>query len=158
MISRWFLSATCGTWFLAAGCAPAPQPPAQTADHSAHEHNHAHPESTEAKVVLENLSGELPAGQSTPLTFHLEQDGQRVGKLEPLHEKLMHLILVRDALDQFLHLHPEVSDEGQAKIDLTVPEPGLYHVYVDCQPAGGQPGTARTTLTVAGEARPAPEL
>ncbi|HUQ70528.1 MAG TPA: hypothetical protein VM165_13435, partial [Planctomycetaceae bacterium] len=126
--------------------------------HSAHEHNHAHPKSTEAKVVLENLSGELPAGQSTPLTFHLEQDGRRVGKLEPTHEKLMHLILVWDALDQFLHLHPEVSDDGQAKIDLTVPEPGLYHVYVDYQPAGGQPGTARTTLTVAGEARPAAEL
>jgi len=158
MISRWFLSATCGTWFLAAGCAPAPQPPAQTADHSAHEHNHAHPESTEAKVVLENLSGELPAGQSTPVTFHLEQDGRRVGKLEPTHEKLMHLILVRDALDQFQHLHPEVSDDGQAKIDLTVPEPGLYHVFVDYQPAGGQPGTARTMVTVTGDARPAAEL
>lgn len=153
-----FLSAVCCIAILASGCAPAPQPPPQTVDHSAHEHNHAPPENAEANVVFENLSSELPAGQSTAVTFHLEQDGQRIGKLEPTHEKLMHLILVRDALDEFLHLHPDVSDDGQAKIDLTVPEPGLYHVYVDYQPAGGRPGTARTTLTVAGEPRPATEL
>ncbi|HUQ70525.1 MAG TPA: hypothetical protein VM165_13420 [Planctomycetaceae bacterium] len=158
MISRWFLSAMCGTWLLVAGCAPAPQPPAQTADHSVHEHSHSHPASVPANVVFENLSGELSAGQSTPVTFHLEQGGERVGKLEPTHEKLMHLILVREALDQFLHLHPTVSDNGQAKIDLSVPEPGLYHVYVDYKPMGGQPGTARTTLTVAGDSRPAAEL
>ncbi|MDZ4686603.1 MAG: hypothetical protein SH850_16150 [Planctomycetaceae bacterium] len=158
MNAHWFLSVACCMSILSAGCSPTPQPPAQTADHSAHEHNHAHPESAEANVVFENLSGELPAGQSTPVTFHLEQDGQRVGKLEPTHEKLMHLILVRDALDQFLHLHPKVTDDGRAKIDLTVPEPGLYHVYVDYQPTGGQPGTARTTLTVAGDSRPAAEL
>lgn len=156
MISHWFLSAVCCISILVVGCAPAPPP--QIVDHSTHEQNHAHPESTEAKVVFESLPGELPAGQATPLTFHLEQDGQRVGKLEPTHEKLMHFILVRDALDQFLHLHPEVSDEGQARIDLTVPEPGQYHVYVDFQPAEGQPGTARTMLTVAGDARPAAEF
>lgn len=158
MISRWFLSVMCGTWLLVVGCAPTPQPSGQTADHSVHEHNHAHPESAVANVVFEDLSGELPAGQPTPATFHLEQDGKRMGKLEPTHEKLMHLILVRDALDEFLHLHPEVSDDGQAKIDLTVAEPGLYQVYVDYQPTGGQPGTARTTLTVAGDSRPAAEL
>lgn len=158
MTSRWFLSATCGTWFVVTGCAPAPQPGPPIVAQAEHKHDHAHPESTEANVVFENLSGELPADQSTPVTFHLEQDGQRVGKLEPTHEKLMHLILVRDALDQFLHLHPEVSDEGQARIDLIVPEPGVYHVYVDYQPAGGQSGTARTTVTVAGEARPAAKL
>ncbi len=158
MISRWLLSAACGMSIVAAGCSPTPQVPTQTADHSAQEHNHARPEPAVANVVFENLSGELPAGQSTLVTFHLEQDGERVGKLEPTHEKLMHLILVRDALDQFLHLHPEVSDEGQAKIDLTVAEPGLYHVYVDYQPTGGHPGTARTTLTVAGDSRPAAEL
>jgi hypothetical protein len=158
MNAHWFLSVACCMSILAAGCSPAPQPPALTADHSAHEHNHAHPESAVAKVVFENLSGELPVGQSTPVTFHLKQDGKRLGKLEPTHEKLMHLILVRDALDEFLHLHPEVSEDGQAKIDLTVAEPGLYHVYVDYQPTGGPPGTARTTLTVAGEARSAAEL
>lgn len=158
MTARLLLSAACCMSILAAGCSPTPQPPARTADHSAHEHNDAHPKSTEANVVFENFSDGLPAGQSTPVTFHLEQDGKRVGKLEPTHEKLMHLILVRETLDQFLHLHPEVSDDGQAQIDLRMPEPGLYHVYVDYQPTGGQPGTARTTLTVAGESRPDAEL
>lgn len=158
MIIRWFFSALCGTWLLVAGCAPAPQPPAPSADHSAHEHNQAGPASVPARVVFENLSESLTAGQSTPVKFHLEQDDKPVGKLEPTHEKLMHLILVRDALDEFLHLHPEVSDGGQAKIDLIVPAPGLYHVYVDYQPKGGQPGTARTLLTIAGEASPATAL
>ncbi len=152
-----FLSAACCVCVLTAACAPTPKPPVLTVDHSAHEH-HAHGSSTPALVVFDDLPGELPAGQPTSVTFHLEQDGKRVEKLEPTHEKRMHLILVRDALDEFLHLHPQVSDEGQAQIELTVPEPGAYQVYVDFQPKGGQPGTARTTLKVAGEARPASRL
>ncbi len=158
MISHRFLSATYCVCVLTAACAPTSKPPAPAIDHSAHEHNHAHGSSTPALVVFEDLPGELPAGQSTSVTFHLEQDRKRMEKLEPTHEKLMHLILVRDALDEFLHLHPKVSDDGQAQIELTVPEPGAYHVYVDFQPKGGQAGTARTTVKVAGDARPATEL
>ncbi len=158
MISHRILSVTCCVCILTSACAPTPKSPAPTVDHSTHEHNHAHGSATLALVVFEDLPGELPAGQQTSVTFHLEQDGKRVEKLEPTHEKLMHLILVRDGLDEFLHLHPQVSDAGQAKIELTVPEPGAYHVYVDFQPQGGHAGTARTTLKVAGDARPAAEL
>lgn len=153
-----FLSVTLSVCILTAACAPTPKPTAPPVDHSAHEHNPAHGSSTPALVAFDDLQGELPAGQTTLVRFHLEQDGKRVEQLEPTHEKLMHLILVRDALDEFLHLHPQVSDEGQAQIELTVPEPGSYHVYVDFQPKGGQASTASTTLKVAGDARPAVEL
>lgn len=154
---RIFIVANCVAIGLA-GCAPSAKPPAPTVDHSSHDHHPAHAPSIPATVVFEDLPKQLTAGQPTSLQFHLERDGKRVEELEPTHEKLMHLILVRDSLDEFLHVHPEVAEDGRAQIDLTVPEAGSYQVYVDYQPMDGGPGTARSTLSVAGDARPAAEL
>jgi hypothetical protein len=88
----------------------------------------------------------------------LEQAGKPVKSLELLHEKLMHLIVVRNDLGEFQHLHPVVSDDGHASIDLQLPTAGHYWIYLDAQPRGGAQQTARNELHLAGDAPAAAEL
>jgi hypothetical protein len=154
----------------AVGCQRQPQPrsPAPmdqhanslAADHPAEHGSHSvHSESAPTLAFVKDAGWDkLAPTVSTPLTFHLEQAGKPVKSLELLHEKLMHLIVVRNDLGEFQHLHPVVSDDGHASIDLQLPTAGHYWIYLDAQPRGGAQQTARNELHLAGDAPAAAEL
>jgi hypothetical protein len=104
-----------------------------------------------------------PAEVSPGTPVHLQMmihaaDGKMVRKFETTHEKLVHLIIVRDGLDRFAHEHPAVDDEGNITIDFAFPEPGTYHLFADHKPAGASLAVAVGNLKVAGEIRPAAKL
>ncbi len=63
-------------------------------------------------------------------------NAQPVTDFDLLHEKIVHLIIVDDNLETFQHLHPEVSGNVFTS-DVTFPDNGYYHVYIDFQPKGG---------------------
>jgi hypothetical protein len=106
----------------AVGCQRQPQPrsPAPmdqhanslAADHPAEHGSHSvHSESAPTLAFVKDAGWDkLAPTVSTPLTFHLEQAGKPVKSLELLHEKLMHLIVVRNDLGEFQHLHPVISN------------------------------------------------
>jgi hypothetical protein len=48
--------------------------------------------------------------------------------------KRMHLLAIGDDLMTFLHVHPTLGANGHFLINLTVPRPGLYHLYADWTP------------------------
>jgi len=99
------------------------------------------------------------AGETIGLSLEITDPAKTVvRRFEPLHEKLAHLIIVRDGLDEFAHLHPEVSEDGTLRTEHAFPKPGRYRLYVDYQPTGGVPSLAVGELTIAGEAPPAPTL
>lgn len=75
-----------------------------------------------------------------------------------VHEKQVHLILVRKGLDEFAHLHPEVDEAGNGVVEHTFPLGGDYFVYADHQPAGDRQATAKATLRVEGDSPSAPKL
>src|SRR5579872_6665683 len=50
--------------------------------------------------------------------------------------KLLHLIIVSDDLEQFLHVHPALGGDGRFQIVQRFPVAALYHVYADGTPAG----------------------
>lgn len=101
----------------------------------------------------------IEPGQPALLTMAVFNGfGQMITEFDILHEKRMHLVIVRDGLDIFAHHHPEILENGEFQTRLVFPVPGAYRLYVDFTPRGGQPSTAMNTLTVSGDPPAAPVL
>ena len=110
-------------------------------------------------LVLSTEPAEVAAGRPVRLRGMIHRDdGSMVKAFEETHEKLIHLIVVREGLDHFAHLHPEVDDEGNFTTDFTFPAGGRYFVYADYKPKGEPQTTARGDVHVAGSAETAPKL
>jgi len=99
------------------------------------------------------------AGAPTNLTFMIhDANDKMVREFDETHERKMHLIVVRDGLDIFAHVHPEISPAGMITISHTFPVPGRYLLYADHKPLNGAPATPMATVEVAGDPPPAPKL
>ena len=101
---------------------------------------------------------ELHRDRPTELRFHIvASGGQPVRDFEVEHEKRMHLIVVRRDGQGFQHLHPELGNDGEWRVRLTLPDAGSYRVFADFK-YGGQAQTLAGDLAVDGEAdyRPLP--
>lgn len=85
-------------------------------------------------------------------------DGKMVSEFEKTHEKLVHLIIVREGLDHFAHLHPEVDSSGNITTDFTFPVGGRYLFFADYKSAGEAPAVARGEVYIGGDAPAAAEL
>ena len=155
---------------VAVGCAgkeestPAAKPPA--ADHGGHA-DHAMPSkdghgehgghenmkmATLRKLVVGTDPSKPQAGSPTKLVLQIQDDdGTPIKTFDLLHEKLVHLIVVREGLDEFAHLHPEVDASGMITIEFAFPKSGKYRLFADHQPQGQSPGLAEGELNVAGE-------
>ena len=62
-----------------------------------------------------------------------DQQGNVVEELEVNHEKLLHLIVVDDHLEKYVHLHPEQTGPGEFKINHSLPN-GSYKAFIDIKP------------------------
>lgn len=62
-----------------------------------------------------------------------DQQGNAVEELEVNHEKLLHLIVVDDHLEKYVHLHPEQTGPGTFKINHSLPK-GSYKAFIDIKP------------------------
>ncbi|WP_066309282.1 hypothetical protein [Bacillus sp. FJAT-29814] len=91
-----------------------------------HGHEGGEEETGEVKTNFEYHEGKV--------TIALEDvNGKPVNKLEINHEKLLHLIVVNDHLDQYYHLHPEKMGEGKFEIAHELKE-GAYKAFIDIKP------------------------
>ncbi len=111
-----------------------------------------------ATLIVDAGGDDLRPGLTTTLKFHLEREGTALKEFILLHERPMHFIVVRDALDEFQHLHPQVASDGTATVDIAFPTAGTYWVFVDCQPKGEGQQTIRHEMRIAGERPAAPPL
>jgi hypothetical protein len=69
---------------------------------------------------------------SSPLTFHIQgPDGRPVTRFAVVHEKLLHLIVVRHDLTGYQHVHPTMAPDGSWTLALSLPAPGPYRAYAD---------------------------
>lgn len=55
--------------------------------------------------------------------------------LEVNHEKLLHLIIVDESLNQYTHLHPTKVSEGEFTVEKTLSN-GKYKAFIDIKPKG----------------------
>lgn len=83
-------------------------------------------------LSLELADRRHEAGDRAPLRFRIvDAEGETVDDFEVEHEKRMHVIVARDDLTGFQHLHPRMSDAGQWSVPLRLDEPGSYRVFAD---------------------------
>jgi hypothetical protein len=89
----------------------------------------------------------------TPAEFRfkvLGPDGHVVTDYRLLHERELHLIVVRRDLATFSHLHPTRETDGTWHIELTLPSPGSYRAFADLAPQDGPEMTLTADLNAPG--------
>lgn len=101
---------------------------------------------------LSDVDG-LEVGTETELRFViLDEEGQTLKDFEIAHERLLHLILVRDDLQHFQHLHPSLnSSTGEFSARMTLSEAGDYTMFGDFVPLKGERTVLSVPLSVTGE-------
>ncbi|QYN33759.1 hypothetical protein K1T35_35645 [Pseudonocardia sp. DSM 110487] len=95
----------------------------------------------------------LSAEVATEFRFRiLQSDGAPVVSFAEVHEKQVHLIVVRRDLTGYWHLHPSADGDGVWTVLLPVLEPGDYRVFADFSPAESEESfTISADLAVDGE-------
>jgi hypothetical protein len=113
-----------------------------------------------ASLTLVPLKTTFAAGRKQQLSFRIAgASGAPVTTFAVVHDKLLHLIVVRRDLTGYQHLHPTMAPDGTWSIDLTLAQPGIYRMIADFTAVvGGQQiaATLGSDLTVAGSYAPAP--
>jgi len=90
------------------------------------------------------------AGEVRQLRFRIEgPDGETARDFDRLHEREMHLIVVRRDGAHFQHLHPELDASGIWTTPLVLPAAGVYRAFADFS-AGGRDHTLATDLFASG--------
>lgn len=111
------------------------------------------------KLMIQTDPSPVIAGKPTTLKLMIHgADGEMVKDFEVVHEKKIHLIIIRDGLDQFAHIHPEVDAAGNATVSYTFPTGGNYWLYADHKPTGKDQSTALAHVTVGGDIPAKPAL
>jgi Cu+-exporting ATPase len=91
----------------------------------------------------------VEAGAPVRLTYRLTADGAPLTDVVVSHEQEMHLIVVRQDLERFQHVHPtRTGSPGEYQVDLTFPEPGTYVLYDEFARSNGQDIVQRDELVV----------
>ncbi|AXT86486.1 hypothetical protein C6I20_15775 [Aeromicrobium sp. A1-2] len=90
-------------------------------------------------------------GERAPITFWIiGPDGEPLTQYTTLHDKRLHLIVVRRDLDGFQHVHPTLSADGTWSTEVAL-DPGQWRVFADFDPSGPDPQvTLGADLAVAG--------
>ncbi|MDW5324713.1 hypothetical protein [Plantactinospora sp. KLBMP9567] len=103
----------------------------------------------------------LTAGRAQDFRFQVRgPDRQPVTGYAVVHEKPLHMIVIRRDLGGYQHLHPTMAMDGTWSVPLTLPAPGVWRAYADftaLDGSGGQlPLTLGVDLVVAGDYAPRP--
>lgn len=146
---------------ISSGCTGESKPPAKAptahGEHKAHGSKMAGDQTTQ--LILSSIPKQPRASESAELTIMLyNAAGQMLKDFEPTHEKPAHLIIVREGLDEFAHLHPNVGKTGTMTTTHTFLSGGSYLVFLDHKPTGKPAATAQVKLVVEGDSLPAPAL
>ncbi|GAA1600403.1 hypothetical protein [Actinoplanes couchii] len=109
-------------------------------------------------LTLTPVTTVLEAGKALNLQFTINgPGGAPVTTFAVVHDKPLHLIVIRRDLTGFQHLHPVMAPDGTWSVDLTLAEPGLYRMIADFTAQVGGVETVSSLgsdLTVAGNYAP----
>lgn len=111
----------------------------------------------EAGQVREGLAvtlapGEARAGEPVTLRFFVQQRprGFPVDKLQIEHEKFMHVIGLREDLNDFFHVHPTSVGAGVWEMTHTFTHGGRYKLWCDVKYHGTSYSFGQALVTVTG--------
>ncbi len=85
------------------------------------------------KISMLIVGNKAKVGEKTVFRFYAKNvsTGEPIENLSVAHEKLIHVIGVRDDLNQFFHIHPEKVGSGIFEIEYVFDKPGNYKIYSD---------------------------
>ncbi len=93
----------------------------------------AHEETSHTQIgsrVSLSLSDENPlAGENVVLDFYVSENNVPVTDIQIDHEVIMHIVGVRDDLNNFFHIHPLQEASGHFVVNYTFPEDGKYTLW-----------------------------
>lgn len=99
----------------------------------------------------------LAPGETGQLRFRIEDpDGAPVTRFDQLHERRMHLIVVRRDGAGFQHLHPEMRADGTWTVPLRLATAGAYRAFADFSVGGEQHTLSGDLVAGDGEFEPRP--
>ncbi|MCI4062844.1 hypothetical protein MRQ36_09785 [Micromonospora sp. R77] len=85
-----------------------------------------------AGYTLDPSTVAFTAGRAGEFRFRITDERRRPAtRFAVVHDKPMHLIVVRRDLTGFQHLHPTMAADGTWTVPLTLPEPGVWRAYAD---------------------------
>jgi hypothetical protein len=91
------------------------------------------------------------AGQPVALSLVVrDRDTGSVREFDRMHERLLHLVMVRRDLQHFRHEHPAMDADGTFRLSYTFPAGGDYRLFADVAPKGAGGQILSAHLSVAG--------
>jgi hypothetical protein len=81
-------------------------------------------------LVVESPPFQVGVAQALRFTVH-SPDGAVVTRFETVHDKQLHLIVLRTDLTGYQHLHPVLGPGGVWSTPLTLPAPGSWRIFAD---------------------------
>ncbi|GAB3209724.1 hypothetical protein [Nocardia tengchongensis] len=123
---------------------------AETTEHSQHDTAAAPTglQDSRSGYTLGEISAPATPDQQGALRFRITGPQGTVTRYDNLHDKDLHLIVVRSDASQFRHVHPTRAADGTWSLDWKWAAPGSYRVFADFSPTGG-PGELVLSRTVA---------
>ncbi len=130
---------------------------AKTGEHHADEAEAAKTHTHSTKLAFSSEPAALPVGKAATWTLKIAdaQSGQPVKNFDVVHDKLMHLIVVKNDLSWFNHIHPTHKGNGSFVVTTTLPKAGTYKLYADYTPTGKAQEVPQHEFATGG-AQPAP--
>jgi len=87
------------------------------------------------------------------LTFRRRESAKEaLTDFDVAHERLVHLIVVRDDLGTFAHIHPDMKPGGVFRVSYTFPTGGEYHLFADVAPKGAGSQILSISIKASGKA------
>jgi len=94
---------------------------------------------------------------TSPFAFRITgPDGKPVTRFALVHDKPLHLVVLRRDLSGFQHVHPTMSADGTWTYPLALPGPGTYRAYADFTVLDPRQAVVLGTDIDAGSASPTP--
>ncbi len=118
------------------------------------------PEPIEYPVTVTMKPERPKPGERVRLRFAVldPKTAKPVRELELIHERLLHLFLISEDLEDFAHIHPEMAAPGVFEIDWTFRTGGMWRVLLDFYPAHATPQLVSRTILLPGGSLSAPQL
>ncbi|AFY45133.1 hypothetical protein [Nostoc sp. PCC 7107] len=110
-----------------------------SSDHQGHSMEHTGHEAdtkitTQAKLTTPK---NLIPNQPVSLVINVQDTaGKSIDKFDIFQEKLMHLIVVRNDLATYDHIHPTYKGNGRFEVSTNFSSPGDYSLFSDYKPSG----------------------
>ncbi|MFC0007205.1 hypothetical protein [Micromonospora siamensis] len=87
---------------------------------------------TSAGYTLAPVGTAFAPGRPGEFRFRIrDAAGRPVTRFAVVHDKPMHLVVVRRDLTGYQHLHPTMATDGTWSVPLTLAEPGTWRAYAD---------------------------